>query len=300
MAKPFDVIIIGGSYAGFSAALALGRSLRKVLVIDSGKPCNAPTPHAHNFLTWDGATPAQITAQARDQLRHYPTVHLMNDEATAAAQKEQHFFIATRSGKEFSADKCLFATGVRDIMPAIPGFAECWGISVLHCPYCHGYEVRDQPTGILADGEMGFEFVKMIRHWTADLTLFTNGPAGLSTEQRKKMAAHKISIVETPVKNMVQQQGQLKALVLQDGSAHDLSALYARLSFQQHCPLPEMLGCSLTEAGYLHIDEFQQTTVPGIFAAGDNTTMFRALSVAIASGAKAGAFINHALVHESF
>lgn len=300
MVNHFDVIIIGGSYAGMSAALALGRSLRSVLVIDSGKPCNKQTPHAHNFLTQDGEKPAHIAAKAREQLKKYLTIHFIEDKAETAYRQDGQFFITTLSEKEFSADKCLFATGVLDIMPDITGFAECWGISILHCPYCHGYEVHKQKTGILANGDMAFEFSRFISNWTSDLTLFTNGTAILSEEQKQKMKEHKISIVETPIKSIVQEDGQIKEVILQDGSTKALSVLYAKPSFQQHCHIPEMLGCALTEAGYIQVDEFQKTNIPGIYAAGDNTTMFRSLSAAIAAGNKAGAFINHELIHERF
>src|SRR5689334_3705559 len=144
----FDVIIIGGSYAGLATAMALGRALRNVLVIDGGNPCNKQTPHSHNFLTNDGKTPKEIASLAKQQVRMYSTVSFLDGFATAGLKTTSGFEVQTQAGEVFTSKKLVFATGIRDVMPSIPGFAESWGISVLHCPYCHGYEVRHQKTGI--------------------------------------------------------------------------------------------------------------------------------------------------------
>ncbi len=294
----YEVIIIGGSYAGLSAALTLGRSLRQVLVIDSGKPCNWQTPHSHNFLTQDGQTPAAIAAQARGQVLAYPTVQWHEGQVTAAIKQPDGFVLQTEAGSSFMAKKLLFATGITDQMPDLKGFSQCWGISVLHCPYCHGYEVRSQPLGILANGDMAFDFCQLIRHWSRELTLFTNGPATLSATQREQLAQRGIAILEKQLQYLEHQQGQLRELVFEDGDKQALSALFARIPFAQHCPLPQQLGCQLTETGLIQVDEFQQTSVTGVYAAGDNAGMLRAVSVATAAGTKAGAFINHHLIRE--
>ena len=144
----FDIIIIGGSYSGLSAAMALGRALRNVLVIDSGKPCNRQTPHSHNFITQDGKTPEEISTVAKAQVAQYPTIEFYQGVATAAKKEAEAFVIATQQNKSFRAKKLILAMGIKDIMPNIAGFKECWGISVIHCPYCHGYEVKHQKTGI--------------------------------------------------------------------------------------------------------------------------------------------------------
>ena len=159
-----DVAIIGGSYAGLSAALALGRARRQVVVLDSGRPCNRQTPQSHNFLTQDGSTPAALAATARAQVLAYPTVQIRDEAAVAATGENNDFTIITASGAVVRARKLLFASGIRDIMPDLPGFAESWGISAIHCPYCHGYEYRDQPTGILANGDVAAEMGPLIRN----------------------------------------------------------------------------------------------------------------------------------------
>ncbi|MGI4820182.1 MAG: NAD(P)/FAD-dependent oxidoreductase [Janthinobacterium lividum] len=291
-----DVVIIGGSYAGLSAAMALGRAIRQVLVLDSGKPCNQQTPHSHNFLTQDGSTPAAIAAQAKAQVLAYPTIQFRSEAAVEAQGEDNHFTVTTATGQVVQARKLLFATGVRDLLPALPGFVESWGISTIHCPYCHGYEYRDQPTGILLNGDMAFEQARLIHNWTKQLTIYTNGPSSLQPEQRQRLAAMQIDVVEAPVQRLAHHDGYLTHLELADGRALPLSALYARPPFEQHCPLPLTLGCTHTEAGHIAVDAFQKTSVPGIYAAGDATTMMRAVSMAVAAGGVAGAMLNRELL----
>lgn len=294
----FDVVIIGGSYSGLSAALALGRAIRNVLVIDSGKPCNQQTPHSHNFLTQDGNTPANIAALAKKEVMQYPTVQFLDDEVVKVKGENNSFELITASGQQVQARKLLFSTGVKDLMPNLSGFASCWGISVIHCPYCHGYEFKDQITGILANGETAYQMASLIRNWTKQLTVFTNGKSELTESQLAQLAALEVNVVENSLVDIKHVDGYLDALIDSDGTRHLLSALYARPPFEQHCELPKELGCELNDSGYIQVDEFQKTSVHGVFAAGDNTTRFRAVSWAVASGGKAGAIINHELIDE--
>jgi thioredoxin reductase len=171
----FEIIIIGGSYSGLSAAMSLGRALRNVLIIDSERPRNKQTPYSHNFLTQDGKTPMQIATLAKEQVSQYKTVKFYSGLAVRGAKTEKGFEIRTQAGDLFYSKKLILATGLKDIIPDIKGFAECWGISVIHCPYCHGYEVKNEKTGILGNGDYGFEFSRLVNNWTKDLTLYTNG-----------------------------------------------------------------------------------------------------------------------------
>jgi thioredoxin reductase len=298
--KRFDVIIIGGSYAGLSAAMALGRSLKKVLIIDSGKPCNRQTPHSHNFITQDGLPPKQIADAAKDQVLKYSTVTFHEDLAIGAVKAENDFIISTQRGESFAASKLLFATGISDQMLDITGFAECWGISVLHCPYCHGYEVKHKPIGVIANGDLGFEFSRLIYNWSKNLVLLTNGESTLTLEQTEKIKQHNIEIIEKEIMEIEHNQGYITDVVFKDGSKQKLSAVFAKVGFNQRSTLPEQLGCSINEQGFITVDDFQRTTIPGIYAAGDNTTMFRALSAATAGGTKAGAMINKELIEEVY
>src|SRR3954463_10721703 len=195
--EQYDIIIVGGSYAGLAAGMALGRALRKVLIIDSDNPCNKQTPHSHNFLTNDGKTPGEIRSIAKQQVSMYNTVELLSGLATSAKKVEDSFEVKVETDEIFTTKKLVFATGIKDVTPDIPGFRECWGISVLHCPYCHGYEVRQQKTGILANGDPGFEMSSLISNWTNDLTLYTNQHSTLTAPQGKKLQKHDIDIVET-------------------------------------------------------------------------------------------------------
>jgi thioredoxin reductase len=296
----YDVIIAGGSYAGLSAAMSLGRSLRKVLIIDSGLPCNRQTPHSHNFITHDGETPKAIADKAREQVLKYETVHIQHGVAVSATKTADGFELTTRDGAVLTTRKLLFTTGVKDLMPPIPGFAECWGITVIHCPYCHGYEVKQEKTGIMSNGEIGFDFCKLIANLTSDLTLFTNGKSTLSLEQQSTLQKHNIAVVETEIARFEHSNGQLKQVLLKDGSAMPLKAMYAKIPFVQHCDIPVQLGCAVTEQGYIAVDLLGRTSVAGVYAAGDNTAMMRAVSLAVAGGGMAGAGINKELVEESF
>lgn len=295
----FDTIIISGSYAGLSAAMTLGRSLRKVLIIDSGKPCNAQTPHSHNFLTRDGETPAHLAAIAKAQVLVYPSITYLNDTALSALQTENGFKIDT-STQVFESKKLILATGVKDIFPAIKGFETCWGISVLHCPYCHGYEVRSQSTGIIANGEMGYEFIKLISNWTEDLTLFTNGPVTLDELSKQKLASRNINIIDKEIEELVHHNGIVKHISFKDGSKQKIEAIYARCTTQQNTAIAADLHCDYTQDGYITVNNFQQTTIPGIYAVGDCTTMMRSVSSAVATGAIAGATLNRELINEEF
>lgn len=295
----FEVIILGGSYAGLAAAMALGRSLRQVLVIDAGNPCNRQTPHSHNFLTQDGKTPSEISSVAREQVEAYPTIQFISGLAIQGTKTNHGFDILTNQGQVFHSKKLILATGIKDFLPPIPGLEACWGISVIHCPYCHGYEVRNQATGLLANGDFGFEFGKMITNWTKDLTLFTNGKSTLTAEQTATLLGKNVTLIETPVEVIKHQNGQLETIKLAGGKAISLNAVYAKPDFEQNS-IVESLGCELKENGYIEVDLFQKTTVSGVYACGDNTNMFRSVAFAVSSGNMAGAACNKELIDEDF
>lgn len=295
-----DVIIVGGSYAGLAAAMTLGRSLRRVLIVDSGLPCNRQTPHSHNFITQDGEKPAAIAKLALEQVLAYPTVQFIQGKVADAQRNGDHFIVNTASGDQYRASRLLFATGIADIMPDLPGFAACWGISVLHCPYCHGYEVKGKKLAVLANGEMAFDYIRLLHQWSQDLVLLTNGPSTLGPEHRTRLQQHNILIVEEAVQELLHTDGYITAIRLANGSVVEVDAMFNRPAFRQHCDVPVALGCTLTDQGYLQADEFGKTNVPGVFVAGDNSSMMRSVAAAAAAGNKAGAWINKDLVEERF
>lgn len=296
----YDVILIGGSYAGLSAAMALGRSLRKVLIIDSGLPCNWQTPHSHNFITLDGEKPANITKKAKEQVLQYNTVLFYEGIAIKGEKKENYFSVLTDKSDVFYAKKLIFATGIKDVFPAIKGFSECWGISVVHCPYCHGYEIKDKKTAILAQGEKAFHLASLVNNLTQDITLITSYTHLFTKEQLQKLENHTIRIIDKEIIEVIHEKGYVSQLVFTDGSREDFEAVYAAIPFQQHCTIPVELGCEITEMGHLKVDAFQKTTVSGIYACGDTSSMMRSVANAVASGNICGAMVNMELINEEF
>lgn len=296
----YEIIIIGGSYAGLSAAMSLGRALRQVLVIDSGSACNKQTPHSHNFITQDGEKPQAIAAKAKAQLLSYDSITLRNDVVINVKKSTIGFEVFTAADLVYNAKKLVFATGVRDIMPHIEGFSSCWGITVIHCPYCHGYEVKNEITGIIANGENAFHYAQLIHNWTKDLTVFTNGKSTLTEIQVEKITKNNIEIIEKEILLLNHENGHVKQIVFADGSQFNLKAIYSRPSYEQHCPIPEMLGCELTEHKLIKVDMFQQTTDKDIYACGDNCSPMRSVANAVATGNLTGAAINNVMTAEEF
>lgn len=300
MENQYDVIVIGGSYAGLSSAMCLGRSLRNVLVIDSGKPCNAQTPHSQNFLTQDGKTPKEISTIAKEQVEKYKTVEFYEGLATSGIKTENGFEITIENGEKFSSKKLIFATGIVDEVPNIRGFAECWGISLIHCPYCHGYEFQNKKTGIIANGDRGFHIISLVSNLTKDLTIFTRGKADFTDEQLEKLNKNNIQIIATEIEELKHQDGMVESLILSDGKVLNFDVVYGPSPFTQHSDIAESLGCEMTEMGHIKIDQFQKTNVAGLLACGDNSSPMRSVANAVYTGNLAGAMVNAELVGEIF
>jgi len=298
--KEFDVIIIGGSYAGLSAGMALGRSLKGVLIIDSATPCNSQTPHSHNFLTNDGKTPKEISSVARQEVENYSTVTFYNGFATSGKKIVSGFEITTQSNQTFTSKKLIIATGIKDLLPDISGVKECWGISIIHCPYCHGYEVKNNITGILGNGDSGYEFSKMISNWTQDLTLYTNGKSTLTEAQTQQLQRKNVHINEHEIQRFTHTNGSLENVVLKNNETHCLEAMYIKAPFTQQSTIPVQLGCDLSEQGYIQVDAFQRTNIYGVYACGDNATFLRSVANAVCTGNISGAMTNKELIDEAF
>ena len=296
----FDVIIIGGSYAGLSAALSLGRATRKVLIVDAGEPCNRQTPYSHNFLTHDGQQPAEISALAKAEVLKYPTVKFVEGKAISASKSTAGFAVVLESGESFSSRKLLIATGLKDVLPNIKGLAECWAISVIHCPYCHGYEVRDEKIGLMMNGEHAFEMAKNLNLWNKDLTLLTNGKSQLTAEQSEKLTSKSIKIIEDEIIELAHEVGNLQNVVFAGGEKLALKAIYARAEVEQHVDFNIQLNFELTELKTIKVDEQQKTTASGVYAAGDCATMFRSLSIITAAGTMAAVMLNKEMISEDF
>lgn len=176
----------------------------------------------------------------------------------------------------------------------------CWGISVIHCPYCHGYEVRYEKTGILGNGEIAFDFARLISNWTKDLTVFTNGISTLTGEQKERLYQHGIKIIDKEIEKLEQHKGYVQDIIFKDGSIFTVKAIYVPALFEQHCKIPEMLGCELTSEGYIKIDGFYETSVKGVFAVGDNAAKMRTIANAVAMGTSAGMMISKKMILDDF
>jgi thioredoxin reductase len=296
----YEVIIIGGSFAGLSAAMSLGRSMRKVLMIDNQQPCNIQTPHSHNFLTQDGKPPLEILAEARRQLEAYSTLEFINDTAISACKSEDLFEIKLKENGEVKAQKLVLAWGLKDDTSTIEGLAACWGISVIHCPYCHGYELKNQATAIIANGNEAFEYIKMINHWTKNLILLTNGSSTLTEEQSQKIKSKGIQIIENQITKINHLAGKVASISLNDADDFPISVIYHRAPFAQKSDIASQLGCEFDEMGLIKVNDFQQTNVKGVIAAGDNATPLRQVANAVAKGSLAGVMANRELIEESF
>ncbi|MFY1047353.1 NAD(P)/FAD-dependent oxidoreductase [Chryseobacterium sp. GP-SGM7] len=299
-AAHYEVIIIGGSYSGLSAAMALGRSLRKVLVIDSGKPCNEQTPHSHNFLTQDGKSPKEIVSLAKKQVEEYETITFYHGKAIDSKKVENGFEITTAKGETLTSKKLILATGITDEIPEIKGFEECWGISLIHCPYCHGYEYKGKKTGIIANGDKAVHIASLVKNLTDDVTVITKGKGKFTEEQLQKLKNNKIEIIESGISELKHQNGIVESIIFSDGEEVKFEAVYGAFPFKQHSEIPKQLGCEFTEFGHIKVDFMQKTNIPGVFGCGDNSSMMRSVSNAVMTGNVAGAMVNMELVTDCF
>jgi thioredoxin reductase len=300
----YDVLIAGGGPAGLSAALLLGRSRRATLVCDGGEPRNAAAPESHSFLTRDGTPPLELRRIAREQLAHYPSIEFAATEVVAAVAADGRFEATLGDGRQVAARKVVLATGVRDELPAIDGVAKLWGTDVFHCPYCHGWEVRDRPLAVLPnspDPEILWHMVTLIRNWSRDVVLLTHGQALLAAEDRKRLATMEVALREEPIARLEHEEGRLTRIVFVDGSTLPRGAVFLRPVQRPRAELAVSLGCELSDdapPGLIRVDSTWLTTVPGVYAAGDVATPMQQVAMAVSSGAAAGAMANHALVRD--
>lgn len=295
----FDAIIIGGSFAGLSAALQLARASRSVLIIDDGRPRNRTSPAAHGVPGWDGVPPAEILARFRADLRAYPTVVFMEDRAEEISGSIDAFTVTTGRNGSVGARRIILAHGVRDSLPDLPGLAEAWGVTVLHCPYCHGYEVKDRPLAVLATGPMAAHQAQMLRaDWSDDVTLLTNGADGLDIPA---LDAAGIRIEDrTPLQLVGRDDITVR---FQGGPDTVFSAIFTAPGVELTGTPTERLGVGLSDgpAGpFVRTGPMQQTAIPGVFAAGDLATPMWNVNFAVGDGARAGAGCHQSLLFPDF
>lgn len=289
----FDAVVIGGGPAGLSAALALGRATRRVLLASCGAPRNAPAHAAHNVFTRDGTSPAELLRIGREQLAPYNVT--IRDECATDARAEGSEFVVTLETGDVRARGIVLASGIRDVLPDIPGFRELWGSGVFHCPYCHGWEIANRPLAIYARGEAASHFAALISGWTRDLMLFTDGTIDLPDDEVQRIRRRGVVIREDAVERLTASHG-LDAVVMRNGDRIQRAGLYLRPDQELRSDIAQRLGCALTEQSRVDADAMGLTSVPMVFVAGDMGPGQQSVISAAASGALAGAGLNHHLL----
>ncbi|MBI5128824.1 MAG: NAD(P)/FAD-dependent oxidoreductase [Rhodopseudomonas palustris] len=290
----YDVIVIGGSYAGMAAALQLLRARRSVLVIDAGQRRNRFAAHSHGFLGQDGADPAEIAATARRQLERYDTLQWIDGVADTVSGAKDRFSVTTADGTQHRGRRLLFATGVSDTLPQIEGLRQRWGVSVFLCPYCHGYELDQGRIAVIATGPMSLHQAQLLPEW-GEVTLFTNAAVAPDDAVRADLGARGVTIEPTPIARI---EGHAD-VVLSDGRRLPFAGIFTTSWNAPATPVAERLGCALHETPFgtqIQTDEGKQSTVPGAFACGDAARVPHSLSLAVADGAWAGASLHRSLV----
>jgi thioredoxin reductase len=293
-----DAIVIGGSFAGLSAATYIARARRSVCVMDTGSPRNRFAKHSHGFFAQDGSAPRAMLATARAQLEKYPTVTFIESEATDAAQTDDGFAVTLATGDVLDSVRLVLAFGISDELPAIPGLAERWGTSVLHCPYCHGYEFSDQRLGVLYLTPKSIMQTMLISEW-GPTTLYLNGAAEPDASALAELATRGVTIERTEVSALHGDGTRLSSIELGDGRTSDLDALYIGPRTRLNSAIPRQLGCELEDAplgSIVRVDSERMTTVPGVYAAGDIARGAHTVAWAAADGVTAGLAVHRSLI----
>lgn len=296
----YDAIVIGGSYAGLSAAIHIARARRSVCVIDAGAPRNRFADSSHGFFGQDGDQPRTMIAEALQQLQRYPSVQIVADEAISASAIAGGFEIKLVGREALTAARLVLAFGISDMLPELPGLAERWGKSVLHCPYCHGFEYAGQRLGVLQTMPMSVHQALLIADW-GPTTLFLNGSEMPDLEAQGNLARRGVQIEPAQIAALVGEGTALSSLVLGDGREAAIDALYLAPPSRLNSSIAEQLGCSLDDGPFgpvIRTDAAKLTSVPGVYAAGDAARVPHNASWAAADGVTAGISLHQSLVFE--
>ncbi|MFF5114412.1 FAD-dependent oxidoreductase [Streptosporangium sp. NPDC000509] len=304
--RRYDVVVVGGGAAGLSGALTLARARRSVLVIDAGRPRNAPASHVHSYLTRDGMPPSELVAAGRAEVTRYGGEIMQGDVVAAERLDTGGFRVAVDGGISVAADRLLVTTGLVDELPEVPGLRERWGREVLHCPYCHGWEVRDQAIGILATGPFAVHQALLWRQWSRDVTFFSHTAPEFGAEEYEQLAARDIAVVDGPVTALEVADDRLTGVRLADGRVVPLQALVVTPRFTARSGLLTGLGLETTDqemgghvfGSYVAADPSGATALPGVWVAGNVTALTEQVIGAAAAGGRAAAAINADLIAE--
>ncbi|RMO12948.1 FAD-dependent pyridine nucleotide-disulfide oxidoreductase [Pseudomonas cichorii] len=294
-----DVIIIGGSFAGLAAALQLGRARRKVTVLDTGLQRNRFAGHSHGLLGHDHKPPQEILSEARQQLARYPSISLVNARADSISGTIDNFSVLTNDGESLGARRLILSYGVSDQMPDVPGFAESWGTSIVPCPYCDGFEVAGQHWGLVWSGPQSHNYVRLYQDWTDTLTVFANGHE-IPSDIRADLARRHMAVVDGRIIEIGQHGARNASVKLDTGLNVSVDILFAHPRNKPSASLHESLGLATVDTPggiVLKVDERRQTSMPGIYAAGDlATTFLPSVTQASSQGAMAGIFAQQSML----
>ena len=295
----YDVVIVGAGPAGLSAALVLGRCRRKVLVLDNGHPRNEASHAMHGFLTRDGMPPLEFLRQAREELKPYTTVSLRDVTVTDARCEESRFVTTLETGETVESRKLLIATGVRDNVPRLDGIEDLYGRSVFHCPYCDGWEVRDEPLAVYGRGDRGYGLSLELTAWSSDILLCTDGPSELDDRQIERLSRNGVTVADERIVRLEGKEGVLERIVFAGRDAVARRALFFTTGQYQQSPLATALGCAMNDKGTVHTGKYETTHLRGLFVAGDASRAVQWVVVAAAEGAEAAFAINTDLIKEN-
>lgn len=299
MAHMYDVVVVGAGPAGLSAALILGRCRRSVLICDTGKPRNAASHALHGYLTRDGIAPKEFLALGRRDLEQYGTVRLTQvGAASAECEPGGRFKVTLEDGEVVNSRKLLLATGVVDNLPKIDGIRDFYGTSVFHCPYCDGWELRDQPIAIYGQGSRGLGLSLELTVWSRDLVLCTDGPGEIDAEGLAQLERNGIAVREERVTSLEGRDGMLERLVFESGEPLPRRAMFFTTGQSQRSALAVHLGCEMNDKGTVATGKYETTHLPGLFVAGDASRAVQWVIVAAAEGAEAAFAINTDLLNE--
>jgi thioredoxin reductase len=300
----WDCIVVGGGAAGLSAALVLGRARQRTLVIDAGNQSNRSAEGIGGLLGHDGRQPAAFYAAGREDLAAYPTVDLQSGEVLGGERHDASFVLDLADDSRELAPRVLLATGMDYRFPSLPGIAERWGRSVFHCPFCHGWEVRDQTLGVLDRGAGGVQRALLLRFWSDDVTLLADGPAELDGDDAERLRAAGVAVDERRVAELRGPADSLTAMVFADGGERPCDGLLVPVTLHQRSALAEKLGADTADPGHVVVDAIKvdpmfRTSVPGLYAAGDVSSQMPSVANAVTAGSTAAAMLVHSLMAEA-
>ncbi|HWJ90011.1 MAG TPA: NAD(P)/FAD-dependent oxidoreductase [Flavisolibacter sp.] len=296
----YDCIVIGGGPAGMNAAVVLGRCRRKVLVFDTEKYRNRASHGMHNYLTRDNILPGEFLAVCHQELQKYSVQRLVKKIMAGKKNDAGIFEVKDQDGRIYRSKKLLVATGLSDNLPRIEGFAEFYGKSVFHCPYCDGWEVRDKKIGVYARNKEGWELALALKCWTDHVTLYTDGANKIKSSQRAYLEANGIDIVGTAIKKLHGAEGQIERIIFSNGDSRSCDAIFFVNGYTQQCNLAEAFGCEVNAKGVIITSRVQRTNIEGLYVAGDAAKDMHFVVVAAAEGAKAAVTINKELIKEEY